>query len=117
MKFLLLIQIAFGILGALLLLFLNTRIVAVSYLAGTGLSLLNLVSLVLVWPRILAKKQVALSIGVIVFKFAILGWIIYEVATANWVRLEWFAIGLSTVVPTVVITSLWTTQNKAEVGN
>ena len=117
MKPLLLIQIAFGVFGAVLLLLLTSQIVAVSYLAGAGLSLLNLIILVLSWPRILAKKQFALSIGVIVFKFAILGWIIYEVATVNWLRIGWFAVGLSTVVPTVVLTALRLPQGRSEIGN
>jgi hypothetical protein len=82
----------------------------------------------------LVKKQVALSVGVIVFKFAILGWIIYEVATGNFsgkipgnifggsfansapngggtsfgpsLDLGWFGAGLATVVLSVLTTGL-----------
>ena len=80
--------------------------------------LINLCVHVVAWPRILVKKQVALSIGVIVFKFAILGWIIYEVVAGNLIgvvfgnrfgpRLDlgWFGAGLSIVVLSVLTTGL-----------
>lgn len=82
---------------------------AISFLAGSALMLGNLFVLCLVWPLILRKKQVALSIGVIVFKFAILVWIISIVAThesPHRLQVLWFALGLSTVVLSSLATAV-----------
>ena len=73
---------------------------------GGLVSFANLALLVFAWPRILAKKQVALSIGVIVFKFAILGWILYVAVHSEQTRIGWFAIGLGFVILSSVVTAL-----------
>lgn len=62
-------------------------------------------ALVYTWPSLLKKKRVALSIGIIVIKFAILGWILYEVVRAQSVHMIWFAGGLALTGISVVITS------------
>jgi hypothetical protein len=77
----------------------------ISISGGGALMLLNLFALVFSWPRILAKKSIALATGVIVFKFAILGWIIYEVVGGEALHIGWFAVGMATVVPAVVGTA------------
>lgn len=87
---------------------------ALSFAAGAGASFLNLIALVYSWPRILAKKSVALSIGVIVIKFAILGWIIYEVVSSQALPLGWFAAGLGLVILSTVATSFNVTQQSRE---
>ena len=79
---------------------------ALSFAAGAGLILFNLAGLVLVWPRILQKKQVALSISGIVLKFAILVGILYVLVDGKYVNLAWLAAGIALVVPSVVVTSI-----------
>ncbi len=80
----------------------NDQLSALSVAAGTGASLLNLLGLSIAWPRILAKKQVALAISVIVFKFAILVWILYVVANGKYLNLGWFSAGLGLVIISVI---------------
>lgn len=80
--------------------------VAGAFAAGAGVSFLNLIFLALTWPRLLQKKQVALSTGVIVFKFAILGWIIYEVVARKLFHLGWFSAGLALVIVSTVVAAL-----------
>jgi uncharacterized membrane protein len=79
---------------------------ASAFAAGAGVSFLNLIFLALTWPRLLQKKQVALSTGVIVFKFAILGWIIYEVVARKLFHLGWFSAGLALVIVSTVVAAL-----------
>ncbi len=76
---------------------------ALSFAAGSFLMLGNLLVMSLVWPLILAKKQVALSTGVIVLKFAILTWVVFSVATGTTIHAGWFAGGLSLVVVSAVV--------------
>lgn len=72
---------------------------------GATVTLFNLWILVAAWPRILAKKQIAVGVAAIVFKFAILGLILYLVTNSKHVQLGWFAFGLGTVLPSVLVTA------------
>ena len=91
---------------------------ATSALFGSLTALINLALLVVVWPRLLAKKQVALSVATIVFKFALLGWILYLAVHSQGIQLGWFALGLGTVIPSVLVAGIWapiTAHEKVEV--
>ena len=111
MKRVLEFHIAASLLLALLLFALRSQEAAIAFIFGSSVSFFNLVALTVVWPRILAKKLVALSIGIIVIKFAILGWILYAVVTGKLFQLGWFAVGMGLVVPSVVATSIKVSQN------
>jgi hypothetical protein len=97
------IHIILGAFASLLGWWFGGPLVAQSIAAGSGLSLLNLLALSTVWPRIFAKKQVALALSVTVFKFAILGWILFEVVRQNYLSIGWFAVGMGLVTITVII--------------
>lgn len=114
MKFLIVFQLLVSVLGAAALAHLAGAPAAKAYGLGAGLMLLNLVGLVLSWPWILAKKLVALSVGVIVLKFAILGSIVYVAVIKHAVHLGWFAAGLATVVLTIVVTALVVSRESPE---
>jgi hypothetical protein len=113
MTFMLVIHAALGLLGSAYIFSAFSQVAALSFLAGAFLSFINLVALVVAGPRILAKKQVARAVAIIVFKFAILGWIMYEVVAGKFLHLGWFAVGLGTVIASVVATS-FKTSPKAE---
>lgn len=120
MRFLLTLHLTLGICGAALLLIAAGRNESVSFACGAALSLANLAVLVGTWPLLLAKKLVALSIGVIVFKFAILAWILNEVATGKLIQLGWFASGLALIVVSVLVTAFRDARqssNTNEVGS
>lgn len=88
---------------------------ALSFAFGGAISFFNFLVLVVVWPWLLAKKLVALSIGAIVIKFAILAWILFGVATARdpqSVRPEWFALGLGIVILTVLVAPILLPKSK-----
>jgi hypothetical protein len=79
----------------------------ISAACGAGTSLLNTALLGFTWSRIMAKKQVALAIVIIVFKFALFGWILYLVAHSESIHIGWFSIGLGMVIPSSIITALF----------
>jgi hypothetical protein len=100
MRFLLLFHafVSLGLAGLFWALF--GAATALSFYLGSLVILINFAVLALVWPIILAKKQIALSIGVIVIKFAIFAWIMNEAAVAsakNHLFLGWFSGGIALV--------------------
>ena len=112
MTFLVYFQAALTVVGAVCVGALSGFAPAVSYLAGALVTLFNSAVLVFGWPRMLAQKQVARAVAVIVFKFAILGWILYLVVHSQTIQLGWFALGLATVIPSVLVTAF--KHNEAE---
>lgn len=106
MKFLIWSHFVIGLVGYLLVASFRNSTDAASFAMGAGLSWFNLLSLVITWPRILAKKLVALSIGVIVLKFAILGSIVYAVVAWKAADIGWFSFGIGTVILSTVATGL-----------
>jgi hypothetical protein len=112
MKKLVLLPAIAGILGAVILYWSHSPTAAASFAGGAALTTLNLSLLVWTWPRILAKKQVAPAIAIIVFKFAILGWILFEIVAKHLFEVTWFAAGFGLVVPAILFVSL-TSQESA----
>lgn len=106
MMFLLLFHFVLSCLLGLTIYFFLGGLAAVSFAAGAGLGFLNLVLLSFAWGNILRQKMVALSVGVIVFKFAILAWIIYEVVTRELLAIGWFSVGLGVVLVTAMASAL-----------
>jgi hypothetical protein len=103
MKTLVPVQLAITVLGAGVVGFFTTSAAGFSFAAGAGVILFNFAVLVFGWPRVLAKKQVALGSVAIVIKFAILGWILYLATHSSTVRIGWFAFGMATVFPSLLM--------------
>lgn len=89
---------------------------------GGGVALLNAVGTAFAWPRILEKKDVALSLGIIVSKFALSIGVFYWLTRPSSVvwfgdqtialgsasgTLVAFALGLSSVVPAAIAVSVF----------
>ena len=74
-----------------------------SFGVGSILVLLNLLALAWAWSRIFRKKTVALAVGVIVIKYAILGLIIYVLIKQNKVQPVWFLGGLSSIFLSILV--------------
>jgi hypothetical protein len=68
-----------------------------AFLAGSGLITLNFVLLAAVWKRILDKKAVARTIVIVVFKYAILGVLLYYFVRVLKLPVIPLFVGLSTV--------------------
>ncbi len=97
------IHVIVGVVATVIGWWFGDLVIAQSIAAGAGVSLLNLLALSTVWSRVFAKKQVALALSVTVFKFAILGWILYEVVRHDYLSIGWFAAGMGLVTITVII--------------
>jgi uncharacterized membrane protein YczE len=52
----------------------------------------------LAWGFIFQKKLIALSIGIIVFKYAILGIIIFTLVKQTWFDTLWFSLGVASLI-------------------
>lgn len=110
-KKLLTIQLFISGIAVLVVLALDTQHNSMSAVVGSVLMTMNLAVLVETWRRIFLKKSIALAVTAIVFKYAILGTIIYLIVTSGRVQLSGFLIGLTTVLPTIVLYSLMGGKN------
>ena len=97
-KLFIMIQFAVTLIGALILAEGRDVHSAASFAAGSGIVLANVISLAVAWSRMIQKKLIALSVSVIVFKYAILGIIIYNLLSLKWVDKMWLCVGLSSLV-------------------
>jgi hypothetical protein len=78
-----------------LLLAFTTQQQTCSFLIGSGLILMSFALMGLGYGLIFKKKLVALSIGIIVFKYAILGIIIFQLVKQPWLSSLWFCLGIA----------------------
>lgn len=103
MKIFLLIQLVLAAVGGLVLLEVRDGSAAASYAIGSSMILVNVGILAFVWFFMIQKKLIALSLTIIVFKYAILGVIIYKLLSYSWLNEGWFCVGLGTLVITTLI--------------
>ncbi len=96
-------QLIVTVLGTLLLWMFAAPHQDVSYLVGSLLILLSFILLGIGYGLIFKKKLVALAIGIIVFKYAILGIIIYTLIQQSWFDRLWFAMGIASFVLSALI--------------
>ena len=78
-----------------------------SFFAGAGLALINVAALYFSWKKILQKKSLVLSASVIVIKYPLLGFILYEVVHLKQLSLGWFLVGMGAFIPSAVLTAIW----------
>ncbi len=69
---------------------------------GSGWMLINWMILFWSWRQIFKKKLIALSIVIIVSKYAILGVFLFYIVSSSIFDIKGFLIGLSTILPTVI---------------
>jgi hypothetical protein len=92
----------YAFLGALLgYLFVSTDFAA-SLMVGALIMLANLAGLAFSWNLIFSKKSIALAAFVIIFKYVILGMILWFLASVNWLKPIGFITGLASLVFAVV---------------
>lgn len=117
MKFLLLIHTAMALCAAGAIAYFVDPMSGTSFGLGALLMLVDLVLLALIYVYVMAKKQFALSIGVIVFKFAIFAWIISEAVAAETrgqLYLGWFAAGSALINLSALAAALKLSRSAAE---
>jgi hypothetical protein len=73
--------------------------------AALGALTITLSMGLMVWAlwRIFQQKMFALSISVIVFKYAILGLIMFALVAQQRVDVIWYAVGISSMIPTTLL--------------
>ena len=81
---------------------------ATSCLIGCALVGFNLVALVWAWRRVFNKKSMDIAVGVIVIKYAILGFGIYWVVSSKQVDMLSFLIGCGSIIATLAMISFST---------
>ena len=84
---------------------------AVSCLFGGTVMVLNLFGLWFLWKLIFSKKSIALAVLVIIFKYLILGLILWNLNQIQWIRPLGFVLGLGSLVIGVLCTALFRKQN------
>lgn len=97
------IQALLVLIGFFALFLNNNRDFAYSYLIGSALILSNLIILSVAWALVIEKKLIALAATIIVFKYALLGAIVYQVLKLDWVSTGWFSVGITSLVLTVFL--------------
>ncbi len=85
----------------------NLESVMISFFAGAGLAILNVAALYISWKKILEKKNLVLSVSVIVLKYPILGFLLYEVVHLKQISLGWFMVGMGTFLPAVLLSLIF----------
>ena len=103
MNKILLPQAVITVLGTLLLLNFYAKPHAFSFLAGSGLILLSFFLLGIGWGLIFQKKLIALAVAIIVFKYAILGIIIFTLVKLPWFTPLWFALGVASFILSALV--------------
>jgi len=96
------IMAAYSFLGTCLgYLLINTDF-AVSLMLGSAIMIANLAGLAILWRLIFLKKSIALAAFVIIFKYLILGMILWSLASTSWLNSIGFIAGLASLVFAVV---------------
>ena len=98
MKFVIGIQALVTVVGALLLWQLAGSQQGASFAVGSGVIVLSFYLLGIGYGLIFKKKMIALAISIIVFKYAILGIIIFAIAKLLWFDPLWFSMGVASFV-------------------
>ena len=109
-----LIQFLVTALGVLLL-FSHSTQSAISFGYGGLLVAVNFLILGIAWALIFQKKLVALAIPLIIFKYAILGLIIYQVILSSSIELLWFCLGIGSFVISALIFVIFEVRRRPNV--
>ncbi len=70
---------------------------------GGALVLLNLAALSFSWKRIFSKKSIALAVFVIIFKYVILGMILWSLSVSGSLNVFGILVGLASLVFSVFV--------------
>ena len=84
---------------------------AISVFFGGLTVIINLAILTFFWNIIFSKKSIALAVFVIIFKYVILGMILWSLSTFGWFNIQGFLIGLAALVFSITIATLLKSYN------
>ena len=106
MNFVIIVQILITLIGTAALAVFGAPQHWISFLIGSGIMVLSFFLLGIGYGLIFKKKMIALAIGIIVFKYAILGIIIFTLAKLSWFNPLWFCIGVASFVLSAIFYAL-----------
>ncbi|HEX4924269.1 MAG TPA: hypothetical protein VFV50_09285 [Bdellovibrionales bacterium] len=89
---------------------------AVAFAVGAGLAIINFAVLFFHLGQVFQKKQVALRTWAIVFKYLILGLIIYFIVARTDLQLFWFAAGLISLLFALAVRTAFSKQSRHSDG-
>jgi len=101
-----LIQFLVGVLAAGLGLAFGGFSLGASIALGAGLMLFDVVVLGWSWKRLIAKKSIALTVGIIVIKYAILLGSIYYLAREDWFSALGVGLGIASFMGAALILAI-----------
>ena len=85
---------------------------AMSFASGGLLIGLDFLLLGIAWSWIFNKKLIALAVSLIVFKYAILGLIIYRLIKVMAINPFWFSMGVASFFLSALVYALWTNLSR-----
>lgn len=87
---------------------------AITLCAGGLVSLLTLVGVIWTTERLIQKKPIALTASSIVIKYALLGWILYELTMVHHMDILWLGLGVTLILPSLFIFGLLSEKGLSE---
>ncbi len=112
MKIVLITQSLITALGGLLLGFFYAPQHSLSFVTGSLVILGSFFMLGIGFGMIFKKKLIALAIGIIVIKYAILGIIIFTLVKLAWFNPLWFSMGVASFVLSAIVYALKESLNR-----
>lgn len=98
MNFVLAFQMIITALGTIALGYFYAAQQAASFATGSLAIAISFGMMAIGYAMIFQKKMIALAVGIIVFKYAILGIIIFTLVTLAWFDPLWFSLGVASLV-------------------
>ena len=92
------IVIAYAVIASFAAYFYLVISFSVNVFIGSTTVLLNLAALSFSWKRIFSKKTIALAVFVIIFKYVILGMILWGLSVAGWLNVIGFLVGVASLL-------------------
>jgi hypothetical protein len=114
LKLFLLTQGLLTLVGSLVAFELSDYLSAASLASGGLIVLVNVALTAYLVMQMIRKKQIALSVTIIIFKYTILGAIVFSLLSAAWVQKGWFVIGLGSLVVSAPLYAFYISTRKEE---
>lgn len=114
MKIITLSHLFFALILGIFINFYFDRNCALSFLFGAGLIHLSYLALALSWSLIFQKKLIALAVILIIFKYAILGVILFQVVKLQWLDFLWFCLGIASFITAAITYAVIAARKKEE---
>ena len=105
LKCIYLIQTALVFVSAIIIWWVDWGILP-GFLGGAALMTINFSLLVWLWQRILSKKPIATTLGLVVIKYAVLGTFLYVFVSKLRVEVVPFFVGVSTIGGSILLASI-----------